>query len=226
MPRPLSNRAKLFVFILAALAVLFALNLGYSALDTISRLNAVERERDRWQRPAEVIQALGLRPGDVVVDLGCGSGYFALKLSSEVGASGRVIAEDIRWLPLAFLGFRAAQRGERNVQVVLGEPADPHLPSRVNAVLISNTYHEFTDSRPILIHIHQSLVSGGRLVVVDREPRPVSAARPGSSEHEISADRVESELRQADFEMTRRQDRFIERDSYDESWWLIVVQKP
>ena len=222
----MSNRAKLFVFILAALAVLFALNLGYSALDTIARLNAVERARDRWQRPAEVIQALGLRPGDVVVDLGCGSGYFALKLSSEVGASGRVIAEAIRWLPLAFLGFRAAERGERNVQVVLGQPADPHLPSSVNAVLISNTYHEFTNSHPILLDIWQSLVSGGRLVVVDREPKPVSAARPENSEHEISADRVAGELRQANFTLVSRQDGFIENDSYGENWWLIVARKP
>ena len=222
----MNYRVKLLVFVLGALAVLFALNAGYAALQTFARLNAVEAERDQWQRPADIIQALNLKSGDVVVDVGCGSGYFTLKLSSEVGNDGRVIAEDIRRLPLVFLWFRAARRRDHNVRVLLGDPADPHLPSRVNAVLISNTYHEFTDSRPILIHIHQSLVSGGRLVVVDREPRPVSAARPGSSEHEISADRVESELRQADFEMTRRQDRFIERDSYDESWWLIVVQKP
>jgi len=222
----LNYRVKLLVFVLGALAVLFALNAGYAALQTFARLNAVEAERDQWQRPADIIQALNLKSGDVVVDVGCGSGYFTLKLSSEVGNDGRVIAEDIRRLPLVFLWFRATRRRDHNVRVLLGDPADPHLPSRVNAVLISNTYHEFTDSRPILIHIHQSLVSGGRLVVVDREPRPVSAARPGSSEHEISADRVESELRQADFEMTRRQDRFIERDSYDESWWLIVVQKP
>jgi predicted methyltransferase len=221
----LSYRAKLFVFVLGTLAVLFAFYVGYSALETFSRLNAIEAERDQWQRPADIMQALNLKSGDVVVDVGCGSGYFTLKLSSEVGNDGRVIAEDVRRLPLAFLWFRAAQRRDHNVRVLLGDPADPHLPPRVNAVLLSNTYHEFTDARPILIHIHQSLVSGGRLVVVDREPRPINTAPPGSSEHEIAADRVESELRQANFEITRRQDRFIERDSYGESWWLIVAQK-
>jgi predicted methyltransferase len=221
----LSYRAKLFAFILGALAILFALNVGYSALRTISRLNAIEAERDQWQRAADVIQALGLKPGDVVVDLGSGSGYFTLKLSTKVGENGRVIAEDIRRLPLAFLWFRTAERHQRNVQVLLGEPADPHLPPRVHAVLISNTYHEFTDSRPILIHIFQSLVTGGRLVVIDRSPKP---ARPASesSEHEISVDRVESELRQAHFEITCRQDRFIPSDPYDESWWLLEARKP
>ena len=221
----MSYRAKLFVFNLGALAILFALNLGYSALQTISRLNAIEAERDRWQRPVDVIQALGLKPGDVVVDLGAGSGYFTLKLSTEVGENGRVIAEDIRSLPLAFLWFRAAQRRPRNVKVVLGEPADPHLPPRVHAVLISNTYHEFADSRPILIHIFESLVSGGRLVVIDRSPKPAGPASE-RSEHEISVDRVESELRQAHFEIICRQDRFIQSDSYDESWWLLVASKP
>lgn len=213
------------MFVLGALAVLGAFNVGYSALETISRLNAVEAERDHWQRPADIIQALNLKSGDVVVDVGCGSGYFTLKLSPEVGNDGRVIAEDIRRLPLAFLWFRAAQRREHNVRVLLGDPADPRLPSRANAVLILNTYHEFTDPRPILIHLHQSLVSGGRLVVVDREPRPVDRAATEAA-HEISVDRVESELRQANFEMIRRQDRFIESDSYGESWWLIVAQKP
>jgi predicted methyltransferase len=222
----LSDRVKLFVFILAGLTVLCILNVGYSALETFSRLNRVEAERDRWQRPSDVIEALDLRPGDIVVDLGCGSGYFTLKLSSPVGDNGLVLAEDIRRLPLAFLWFRAAARGEHNVKIVLGDPSDPHLPQHVNAVLISNTYHEFTDSHAILMHVYPSLVSAGRLVVVDREPRPASSPISETAEHEISAERVESELRLANFEMVDRQDRFIQNDPYGENWWLIVARKP
>jgi predicted methyltransferase len=86
------------------------LGIAFSALQTFSRLDAVEANRDTWQRPSEVIAALDLKPGDGVVDLGCGSGYFTLKLSSLVGRDGRVIAEDIRRLPLAFLWFRAVAR--------------------------------------------------------------------------------------------------------------------
>jgi len=222
----LSDRVKFLVFLLGALAVLLALPVGYSALATIWRLNAVEAERDRWQRPSDVIAALDLAPGDVVVDLGCGSGYFTLKLSSAVGGSGRVFAEDIRRLPLVFLWFRAADRREHNVKIVVGEPSDPRLPSRVNAVLISNTYHEFTDSRSILLHVYQSLVPAGRLVVVDREPKTILRDIPQSAEHEVSSEKVESELRQTNFAIARRQDRFIENDSYDENWWLIIARKP
>ena len=222
----MSYRVKLLVFFLGALAVLFVLNAGYSALQTISRLNVVEAERDRWQRSPDIIEALDLKPGNVVVDLGCGSGYFTLKLSSPVGRSGRVVAEDIRRLPLMVLWVRAAQRGEHNVRIVVGEPTDPHLPTHVNAVLILNTYHEFTDSHSILVHVGQSLIPTGRLVVVDREPKLASSAVSETAEHEISAERVENELRQANFAIVSRQDHFIEHDSYGENWWLIVARKP
>lgn len=222
----LSYRVKLLVLFLGALGVLFVFNAGYSALETISRLNEVETDRDQWQRPSDVIQALDLRPGNVVVDLGCGSGYFTLKLSAPVGRGGRVIAEDIRRLPLMFLWFRAASRREHNVKILLGDPTDPHLPTHVNAVLISNTYHEFTDSHSILVHVYQALVPAGRLVVVDREPKPASSTISELAEHEISTERVESELRQANFEIVSRQDHFIEHDSYGENWWLLVARKP
>jgi ubiquinone/menaquinone biosynthesis C-methylase UbiE len=223
----LNYRLKLLVFFLGALAVLFLLNTGYSALNTISRLDEVEAERDQWQRPAEVVQALRIQPGDVVVDLGCGSGYFALKLSLPVGKTGGVLAEDIRRLPLAFLWFRTILKNERNITVLHGGPSDPHLPlQRVNEVLIANTYHELTDSQAILEHVRQSLVSGGRLVVVDRAPNPADSGATRLAEHEISAEQVENELRQAKFEIVTRQNDFIEKDPDNESWWLIVARKP
>jgi predicted methyltransferase len=192
-------------------------------------LNVVEAERDQWQRPSDVIQALDLKPRDVVVDLGCGSGYFTLKLSAPVGQSGRVLAEDIRRLPLVFLWIRTFQRRQHNVSIMLGEPDDPHLPMQgVNAVLIANTYHEFTDAQPILAHVFRSLVSGGRLVVVDRQPHPAEqgSGNTAGEHHEVSPDQVEKELRQAGFEIVGRKDRFIENDPSNENWWLITARKP
>ena len=223
----LNYRLKLFVFFVCALAVFFLLNTGYSALNTLSRLDQVEAERDQWQHPDEVLQALKPIPGDVVVDLGCGSGYFALKLSGPVGKGGRVIAEDIRRLPLAFLWFRAIVKGDRNITVLHGEPTDPHLPVQgVNEVLIANTFHELADSQAILWHVRQALVSGGEVVVVDRSPKSAAARGSPLAEHEISAEEVDSELRQAGFEIVRRRDDFIERDPDNESWWLIAARKP
>ena len=223
----MSYRVKLALLALCAIVVLFLSDTVYEGLTTLSQLNAVEAERDQWQRPSDVIRALDLGPGNVVVDLGCGSGYFTLKLSSPVGSGGRVIAEDIRRLPLVFLWIRAALRKEHNVSVVHGEPDNPRLPANVNAVLILNTYHEFADSRPMLSHVFKSLVSGGRLVIVDREPKPdVKSSSQSAAEHEISAGQVQNELLGAGFAVVSREDRFIVGDPFGENWWLIVARKP
>ena len=223
----MSYRVKLAFFLLCGITVLFLLDTAFQGLNTLSRLNVVEAERDQWQRPTDIIQALRLNPGNVVVDLGCGSGYFTLKLSVPVGKTGSVLAEDIRRLPLVFLWLRTFQR--RNVRIVHGEPDDPHLPVRgVNAVLIANTYHEFANSQPILAHVIQSLVSGGRLVVVDREPRPIAQGSVGTAaeHHEVSSGQVESELLRTGFEIVSRQDRFIQNDPLNEDWWIITARKP
>jgi ubiquinone/menaquinone biosynthesis C-methylase UbiE len=221
-----SYRVKLLALFLSGVAILIVLNVGYSALNTLSRLNAVEADRDRWQRPSDVVQALNPRPGNTVVDLGCGSGYFTLKLSSPVGKTGHVFAEDIRWLPLAFLWVRTIVK-EHNVSLIHGKPTDPELPiNTVNAVLISNTYHELTDPKGILSHVSRSLVSGGLLVVVDREPNPANVGVTESGEHEVSVERVELDLRQAGFEIVSRQDHFIESDPDSETWWLLVARRP
>jgi predicted methyltransferase len=225
----LSYRVKLVFLLLCAITILFLVDTAYQGLNTLSRLNVVEAERDQWQRPSDVIQALDLKLGNVVVDLGCGSGYFTLKLSAPVGQSGSVLAEDIRRLPLVFLWLRTFQRRQHNVTIVHGEPDDPHLPMYgVNAVLIANRYHEFTDSHAILAHLVRSLVSGGRLVVVDREPRPAGQGSTGTAaeHHEVSSEQVESELRHAGFEIVSRQDRFIQNDPLNENWWIIAARKP
>ena len=225
----MSYRIKLAFFLVCAIAILFLFNTAYQGLNTLSRLNVVEAERDQWQRPSDVIKALDLGPRSVVVDLGCGSGYFTLKLSAAVGQNGSVLAEDIRRFPLVFLWFRKFVKNERNVKVLHGNSNDPHLPIQgVDAVLIANTYHEFTDSASILAHVFRSLVSGGRLVVVDREPEPDGAGSEDKAmeHHEVSPDHVERELRQAMFEVISRQDRFIEDDPSNENWWLITARKP
>lgn len=223
----MNYRIKLLALFLSGVSLLIVLNVGYSVLNTLSRLNAVEAERDRWQRPLDVIQALNPRPGNTVVDFGCGSGYFTLKLSSPVGKTGHVVAEDIRWLPLAFLWARTILKNQHNISLVHGKPTNPELPlNSVNALLISNTYHELADPQAILSDVSRALISGGLVVVVDREPKPANVGVTENGEHEVSVERVELDLRQAGFDIASRQDHFIESDPDSETWWLLVARKP
>jgi ubiquinone/menaquinone biosynthesis C-methylase UbiE len=218
---------RLALFLTVAVAVLIGSNVAYQALITLNQLDAIEAERDQWQRPSEVIQALSLKDGDSVVDLGCGSGYFSLKLSDPVGRKGKVIAEDIRRLSLSFLWMRAIRQGKHNLSVHLGALDDPRLePNSINAVLISNTYHEFTAAHSILDHVRRSLVPSGRIVIIDRSPKGQQEQLANFQEHEISSEQVEADLRQASFQIDSRTDHFIEGDPNHEKWWMIVAHRP
>src|ERR1700688_1876335 len=158
---------RLALFLVCAILIFLALNTLYAFTSTLNRLDAVEAQRDQWQRPSDVLRALDLQPGNTVVDLGSGAGYFALKLSPAVGQQGRVLAVDLRKLSLFFLWTRALLRGQRNIHVIVGEEDDPRLPTgSVDAVLICNTYHEFSNPELMLNHVFRSLRRGGHLVVV------------------------------------------------------------
>ena len=197
-----------------------ALDVGYQLVTALDRLEVVETERDRWQRPDAIIAALGLQPGRVVVDLGSGSGYFTLKLAAAVGNQGRVLAVDIRRLPLFFVRLRALLRGRHNIDTIVGTPDDPKLsPNAIDAVLIVNTYHELSDAPAILKHISLSLRSGGRLVIVDR------SRNDEEQHHEIAREAVETDLTRNDFLILGRQDNFI-AEAGSGIWWMIVARKP
>jgi ubiquinone/menaquinone biosynthesis C-methylase UbiE len=221
-------RVRVALFLLGAVLLVLMLSYLYQGIQTLYTLDQIESERDQWQRPTDVIQALKLRDGGVVVDLGSGVGYFTLKLSPLVGRNGIVIAEDIRQESLVFLRIRAFLRGEHNVKIIHGEIDDPRLSANSSdAVLISNTYHELRQPKLILQHVADALKPDARLVIVDRGPRSESAeSRDIQAEHhELHPDLAEAEIRKAGFKIILRQDRFIDRAADDELWWLIVAQK-
>jgi predicted methyltransferase len=195
---------------------------------TLQTLDRVERERDEWQRPAQIIQSLDVHPGNVMVDLGSGAGYFSLKVAPLIGGDGRVLAVDLRRESLAFLWIRAVLRGQRNVRVIHGEVDDPNLPpGPVDAVLVANTYHELAQPEPVLRALEASMRSGARLVVVDRAPRSAGEAREAdAAHHEITAAAAADDIGRHGFEVVAREDRFIDRPADDDVWWLIVFRKP
>jgi len=188
-------------------------------------LEQVERARDQWQRPSEIIQKLNLRGGNVVVDIGSGVGYFTFKLSHVVGKSGKVLPVDIKEFPLCVLRTRGFLMGDRNIDAILAEPDDPHLPpAEVDAVLVLNTYHELTHPALILDQLSRSLKPGGHLVIVDGGPS--AGHETGKSEdHAVASEEVEATLRRRGFEVLQRHDQFTQQPG-DGRWWIILARKP
>jgi predicted methyltransferase len=194
-------RVRITLFLIGTFLVVLASVVLYRGIATLNTLDQIERERDMWQRPGDVIQALALKDGNVVVDLGSGVGYFTIKLSPVVGKHGSVVAVDILAEPLLFLRIRAFLRNQHNIQIIHGEPDDPHLQTGIaEAVLIANTYHEFSEPKLILDHVFHSLKRGGRLVILDHALRfaATESRESGAQSHEIPAELVESEIRQAE----------------------------
>ena len=220
-------RIRITIFLASVLLTVGVLSTVYQAIRTLDRLEVVERDRDKWQRPADILQALDLRQGNVVADIGSGAGYFTLKLSSVVGKGGTVLAVDIQRLPLIFLRIRALLHNQHNIRAVHGKPDDPKLARPVDAVLIVNAYHEFADPQRILECIVHSLRPGGRLVIADRGPRSNEGQTRESEarNHEMPPNLLESELLHSGFELVKREDRFVDPPE-DRPWWLIVVRKP
>jgi arsenite methyltransferase len=125
-------------------------------------------QRDEWQKPDAVVRALNLKEGQVVADIGAGSGYFTVRLARTVGQKGRVFAVDIDEGMLDYLRQRLAQEKLQNVQVMQVPPHDPLLiDGSLDLAFICNTYHHLEDRAVYLRKLRKALKPGGRLVIVD-----------------------------------------------------------
>jgi SAM-dependent methyltransferase len=134
--------------------------------------------RDEKQRPRDIVDAMGLKRGMAVADVGTGVGFMLPYLSHAVGDTGSVIAEDISNDFLDKAKLRTRAQGLTNVKFVLGTERDPKLPAdTLEAVLLLEVYHHFDYPEPMLEHIRDSLLSDGKLVIVDYYKRP--DAMPG-----------------------------------------------
>jgi ubiquinone/menaquinone biosynthesis C-methylase UbiE len=127
-------------------------------------------DRDQWQKPDLIMDALRIADGSVVVDLGAGDGWFTIRLARRVGPNGIVYAEDIQPQMIEAVRRRVKREGLTNVRAVLGTAKDPRLPKGVDAVLIVDAFHEMEDPVTLLRNVAQSLEPDGRIGVVDFLP--------------------------------------------------------
>lgn len=152
-------------------------------------------ERDAYQKPAEVVQAMGIEPGMDVVDLGTGTGYFVPHLAPLVGEHGRIHALDIEPKLVAYVKERAARDGLDNVHARLVKGDDPALPdASIDRVLIVNTWHHIPTRNAYSLKLARSLKPSGQIWVVDFT---MKTTRGPAKSHRILPEQVAAELSQA-----------------------------
>jgi len=152
-------------------------------------------EQMEWQQPVVVIGQLAIQPGQVVADLGAGTGIFTRPLSIAVGGSGTVYAVDIEQSMLDYIRSRGDVLQDRVVPV-LAEPDDPKLPAgTVDIVLTVNTWHHIKKRSTYLKLLDRALTPDGRVVVVDFRAEELPVGPPPN--HKLSRKKVVKEFEKA-----------------------------
>ncbi|MGD9906564.1 MAG: class I SAM-dependent methyltransferase [Vicinamibacterales bacterium] len=144
-------------------------------------------DRDEWQRPQQILDALGIADASVVADIGAGSGWFTVRLARRVGPNGRVYAQDVQPEMLTAITRRVQREGLANVVPAKGRGSDPGLEAACcDAALVVGVVHEIEDRVTLFRNLGRALKPGGRLGVVDFRP---GDSGPGPA----AADRVPAE---------------------------------
>jgi FkbM family methyltransferase len=182
--------------------------------------------REVWQRPDDIVAALGLTAGSQVADVGAGDGFFIVRLARAVGPSGRVLAVEIELKMLEALKQLAQKEKLPNVDVIQGEPNDPHLEANsLDAVLMVHAYHEMREHGAMLAHIRKALRPKGRLVIVEHvlERHRDEARDVQVKAHDLAPEYVVTELHAAGFRVERLDANFATDPADKNNNWIIVA---
>ena len=125
-------------------------------------------EREDEEAPSKALDALALKPGMVVADIGAGSGYYSARIAKRVGPSGRVYATDIQPGMIELLNRRIKSEGLANITTVLGGMDDPKLPpNSIDLAIMVDVYHELQEPQIFLQRLKETFKPGGRLVLLE-----------------------------------------------------------
>jgi ubiquinone/menaquinone biosynthesis C-methylase UbiE len=161
-------------------------------------------DRDLWQRPDQIMDALGIADGSVVADIGAGSGWLTIRLARRVGPQGLVYAEDVQKEMITAISRRVSREGLPNVRPWLGSNNDPRLPANsLDAALLVDAYHEIENRVAVLSSLARALKPQGRIAVVDFK---LEGTGPGPSpEERVSPDVVVKDAAKAGLKLIRQE---------------------
>jgi ubiquinone/menaquinone biosynthesis C-methylase UbiE len=162
--------------------------MGHEAAEWLDR-----PERDVEEQPNMLVEVLKLKPGDVVADIGAGSGFLSFRMAPKVAPGGKILAEDIQPEMLDIIRKRVKETGLTNVVPLLGTITDPKLPPNgVDLAIMVDVYHEFDHPYEMISNIMKGIKPGGRLVFV--EYRLEDPEVPIKLVHKMSVAQVRKEM--------------------------------
>jgi predicted methyltransferase len=165
-------------------------------------------DRDTWQRPEQIMDALAIADGARVADIGAGAGWFTIRLARRVGPNGMVYAQDIQRQMLEATRRRVGREGLRNVETRLATETSTNLPiGTLDAVLSVDMIPEVAeaDRVALLRNLAASLKPGGRIGIVNYKP---GRGGPGPAPDEgvrVEAASVEADARRAGLRVLARE---------------------
>jgi cyclopropane fatty-acyl-phospholipid synthase-like methyltransferase len=155
-------------------------------------------ERDEWQRPQAVVDAMNIGPGMTVADVGTGTGYFVPYLSEAVGDDGRVFAVDIESAMLDYVDQLSKEKGLENVETILSAQTKTNLePNSTDRVLIVNTWHHIPDRAEYAKHLKSRLTEDGSVWIVDYTRESPSGP---PKKHRLKPEEIVQELEAGGFD--------------------------
>lgn len=162
-------------------------------------------ERDQYQKPSQVIEALGLKPGMSVADLGSGSGYFTRRFIEAVTDSGKVYAIDVEPEMLAYVKESIEHlHVSYTAEFLLARPDDPKLPTgSVDLIFLCNVFHHLDDRTAYFSKVASALKPGGRVIIIDfyHDERSGNVGFP--RKHLVPRERVIEEMTKAGYRVLR-----------------------
>jgi SAM-dependent methyltransferase len=169
--------------------------MGFRGADWLER-----PERESEENVEGALDAIGLKPGMTVAEVGAGTGYVALRMAKRVSPGGRVYANDLQPEMLGLLRDNAAKAGITNVQTVQGSETDPKLPDgQIDLIILVDVYHEFSQPQKMLQGIRRALKPDGRLVQLEYRKEDTNV--PILPDHKMSVAEAKTEVEAEGFNL-------------------------
>ena len=201
-----------------ALAAFLLLNLTVTVASAGNRVPSAppaapplsgQADRDSWQQPEKVMDAVGVRPGMTVGEVGAGHGYFTFKLSRRVGPAGKIYANDIDRAALEAIEKQAGRENTGNIVTILGDVESPRLPeAALDLVIMVYVLHDLAKPVELLRNIKPSLREDAPLVILERDPEKMS----GAAGHFYSKQKLLGIIEEAGYVVSRIET-FLPRDT-------------